>query len=88
MVIRTAIDTNIRLSRATSRRLKIPPGDPVSDRFNLEIDRLIRALPDGATVLDLGGGRHCAYAQAVQPPGRVRLIAVDISAEEQLPTQM
>ena len=30
----------------------------------------------------MGGGRHCAYAQAVQPPGRVRLIAVDISAEE------
>jgi SAM-dependent methyltransferase len=82
MVLRTAIDTNIRLSRATSRRLKIPQGDPVWDRFNLEVDSLIRALPDGATVLDLGGGRRCTYAKAVQPPGRVRLIAVDISAEE------
>ena len=28
MVIRTAIDTNIRLSRATSRRLKITQGIP------------------------------------------------------------
>ena len=33
-------------------------------------------------MLDLGGGRRCAYAKAVEPPGRVRLIAVDISPEE------
>jgi predicted RNA methylase len=39
-------------------------------------------LPEGAAVLDLGGGRRCRYADAVAPPGRVRLIAVDIAPEE------
>jgi len=81
--IRGVIDANIRLSRATNERFKRPVlGDPLWDHFNLEADRLIRDLPDGATVLDLGGGRRCAYAKAVEPPGRVRLIAVDISPEE------
>jgi SAM-dependent methyltransferase len=83
MVTRTVINTNIRLSRATNRRLKRPVwGDPLWDQFNLEADKLIRNLPEGSTVLDLGGGRRCAYAKAVEPPGRVRLIAVDISPEE------
>ena len=43
---------------------------------------LIRALPAGATALDVGGGRRCVYARSVEPPGRVRLVAVDISSEE------
>jgi SAM-dependent methyltransferase len=83
VVLRALIDANIRLSRATNQRLKRPIlGDPLWGQFELEADTLIRDLPDGSTVLDLGGGRHCAYAKAVEPPGRVRLVAVDISPEE------
>jgi ubiquinone/menaquinone biosynthesis C-methylase UbiE len=82
MVIRAAIDSNVRLSRATSRRLGFVAVDPIGSHFKYEAEKLIRALPDGATVLDLGGGRRCDYADAVRPPGRVRLVAVDISPEE------
>jgi SAM-dependent methyltransferase len=42
----------------------------------------LEALPDGGKFVDLGGGRRCVFAPAV-PRGRgVRLISVDISAEE------
>ena len=83
VILRTVINANIRLSQATNRLLNRPVGgDPLWGQFNVEADDLIRSLPDGSTVLDLGGGRNCAYAKAVEPPGRVRLVAVDISAEE------
>ena len=83
MVFRSIVNANIKLSRATNELLKRPVwGDPLWDEFNREADQLIQKLPDDATVLDLGGGRRCAYAKAVEPPGRVRLIAVDISPEE------
>jgi len=36
-------------------------------------------LPDGAVVLDPGGGSPCLYACAVDPPGRVKLIAIGAS---------
>jgi SAM-dependent methyltransferase len=42
----------------------------------------LRALPDGATFVDLGGGRRCDYAAAVPRDRAVRLVVVDISAEE------
>ncbi len=50
--------------------------------FQEEAAALDRALPDRAVVLDLGGGRSCFYAKDVEPPDRVKLIAVDISPEE------
>jgi SAM-dependent methyltransferase len=51
-------------------------------KFEEEARALIRAAPDGALVLDLGGGRKCFYATAVEPRGRLRLVAVDIAPEE------
>ena len=41
---------------------------------------LIRAQPDGATVVDLGAGRRCVYYHALRP--ELELIAVDIDAGE------
>ncbi len=43
---------------------------------------MLRGLPDGAVVLDLGGGRRFVYRGSVAPPGRLRVIAVDISPAE------
>lgn len=80
--LRGVIDANVRLSRATERRLRLPADGVIWRRFEAEAERLVCALPDGAVVLDLGGGRSCLYAHAVNPPGRLRLIAVDISPEE------
>lgn len=82
MAIRTAIDANVKLSKATERRLRLPSENLIWRSFEAEAGALIRALPDGAVVLDLGGGRSCFYAKEVEPPGRVRLIAIDISPEE------
>lgn len=82
MVIRTAIDANVKLSRATEQRFRLPSDGHFWRAFANEEAQVIRALPDGAVVLDLGGGRHCAYAKDVEPPGRIKLIAVDISPEE------
>lgn len=82
MVLRKVIDLNIRLSRATERWLHLPTDKTLWRQFEDEAAALIRGLADGATVLDLGGGRRCVYAAAVHPPGRVKLVAVDISPEE------
>jgi SAM-dependent methyltransferase len=82
MALRAVINANVQWSRATERRLRLPTDKTLWQRFEREAAGLIKALPDGATVLDLGGGRRCVYAGSVEPPGRVKLVAVDISAEE------
>lgn len=82
MALREVIDLNVRWSRATQRRLALPTDKTLWEQFERAADDLIRALPDGAAVLDLGGGRRCVYAGSVHPPGRVTLVAVDISADE------
>lgn len=79
---RAFIALNVRLSRALERRFGLASDKPFWVEFEQSAARLVRALPDGATVVDVGGGRRCVYASAV-PPGRdVRLVAVDVSAEE------
>lgn len=79
---RRVLDANIRLSRATAARWHLRSDKALWMRFEREVDDCIRQQPEGATVLDLGGGRRCIYAAAVDPPGRVRLIAVDIDSNE------
>jgi SAM-dependent methyltransferase len=82
MQLRQVIDLNVRWSRATEQRLQLPTDKTLWQQFERMADEIIQALPDGATVLDLGGGRRCVYAGSVRPPGRVNLVAVDISADE------
>jgi ubiquinone/menaquinone biosynthesis C-methylase UbiE len=77
-----AINANVRLSRATERQFHLATDKTLWTSFEEQATDLISQLSDGDTVLDLGGGRRCIYAHAVDPPGRVRLVAVDISAEE------
>jgi ubiquinone/menaquinone biosynthesis C-methylase UbiE len=82
MVLRTAIDANVRWSKGTERRLGLPSEGDTWKSFQSTATDLIRAQPDDAVVLDLGGGRQCIYAKDVVPPGRIRIVAVDISPEE------
>ena len=82
MAMRAIIQANVRCSEATARRLRLPSDTTLWQLFEKEAEALIRELPDGAVVLDLGGGRRCVYARAVDPPGRVNLIAIDASPEE------
>lgn len=80
--MRAIIDANVRWSKAAEERLRLPSDGPLWQQFERQADALIRGLPDGSVVLDLGGGRRCVYARAVNPPGRVNLVAVDIAPEE------
>lgn len=82
MAIRGIIDANVRLSKATEQRLRLTDDGLLWQGFDAQAEKLISGLPDGAVVLDLGGGRRCHYAHAVDPPSRLRLIAVDVSPDE------
>jgi SAM-dependent methyltransferase len=42
----------------------------------------IDALPSGATVVDVGGGRNCSFAKNLNDDRDFRVVAVDISPEE------
>jgi ubiquinone/menaquinone biosynthesis C-methylase UbiE len=82
MALDTIIDLNVRLSEATERLLKLPSEQEVWRSFEKQSAEAIRALPDGAVVLDVGGGRNFFYKDEVQPPGRLKIVAIDISQEE------
>lgn len=81
-MLRSAIDANVKLCRATERRMRLPSEEQIWHFFETEAAALIRSLPDGAVALDLGGGSSCIYVKDVEPPGRIKIIAVDISPEE------
>lgn len=82
MSIHSVMNASISLSKATEQHLKLPSEGLIWQSFKQEAAALIRALPDGAAVLDLGGGRSCIYAKDVEYRERIKLIAVDISPEE------
>jgi SAM-dependent methyltransferase len=81
-IFSSTVAANTRMSRRAQDRLRLPDDKPLWGRFGSEADRLLRALPDGATVLDLGGGQRFVYRGSVQPPGRLRVVAVDVSPDE------
>jgi ubiquinone/menaquinone biosynthesis C-methylase UbiE len=77
---RRLVDANVRASRATERALRLPTDKTLWRAFEDEAQRRIRALPDGSTIVDVGGGRRCVYHHALRP--ELELVAVDISGEE------
>lgn len=79
---RRIINANVRVSRAMQTWLHLPTDTPLWELFNREADALLRGLPDRSVVLDLGGGRRFVYGKSVTPKERLRVIAVDISADE------
>jgi len=74
------IELNVRASRALSRALGLPTDKALWQSFEQEVQERIRALPDGAVVVDVGGGRRCVYHHALRPG--IELVATDVSAEE------
>jgi SAM-dependent methyltransferase len=77
---RRLLEANVRVSRWSQRRFSLPSDKPLWQSFEREVQERIRALDDGATVVDLGGGRRCVYHHALR--AQIELIAVDISSEE------
>jgi SAM-dependent methyltransferase len=80
--VQRAASANRRISQAWERSLHIESDKPFWRGFDRQVADAVGRLTEGAIVLDVGGGRRCAFADAV-PRGRgVRLLAVDISPEE------
>jgi SAM-dependent methyltransferase len=77
---RTFIDANVKLSRSTQAALRLPTDKTLWAAFGEKVAARMRALPDDATIIDLGGGRRFVYAHSLRPDQR--LIAIDVSAEE------
>jgi SAM-dependent methyltransferase len=82
MALRRFFGANVALSRSLERALDLPTDKTLWRSFEREAEERIRALPEGATVVDVGGGRRCVYAKAALPGQRLHFVAVDVSAEE------
>lgn len=76
------VAANTRLSQRLAGRRRLVDDKRFWQRFELLAAAELRRLPAGSTVLDLGGGRRCVYAGALNDGPPLRLIAVDVSAEE------
>ncbi len=51
-------------------------------RFERDVQEALQEVPDGGTFVDVGGGRRCVHTAAVPRHRGVRLVAVDVSADE------
>jgi 2-polyprenyl-6-hydroxyphenyl methylase/3-demethylubiquinone-9 3-methyltransferase len=79
-LLRRFFELNTKLSSRLEAHLGIPNESPLFNRFYEMVNDSVRALPDGATFVDVGAGRRCNYAAARDR--NIRLVAVDISPEE------
>ncbi len=78
--LRRFLDANVSLSRATERRLRLRTDKTMWQQFEKSVHELIRGQPDGAMIVDVGGGRRCVYHSALRPA--IELVAVDLDAHE------
>jgi ubiquinone/menaquinone biosynthesis C-methylase UbiE len=79
-ITRTFIDANVSLSRATMTALDLPNDKTLWSTFEHDVHDQILGLPDGARVIDVGGGRRCVYHHALRP--EITLVATDVSVDE------
>lgn len=80
-IVRRLIDANVRASHWFDRRMNPDHGD-LHRAFLATVRREMNDLPEGAIVADLGGGRHCEYMDCLPEDRALRVVAVDISADE------
>jgi SAM-dependent methyltransferase len=78
LLLRRFLDANSRLSARLDKRRDLA----LFVQYDAEVAAAVRALAPGALVVDLGGGRECSFAHHLSPEQDVRIVAVDISAEE------
>jgi SAM-dependent methyltransferase len=80
-VLRRFLDANRRLSRRLERRLP-QARENVQREWEERVGQILGGLPPGSVVVDVGGGRRCHFAHRRRPGSGVRIVAVDVSAEE------
>ena len=73
---------SLRMSTAMERRGWVESDQPLWRRFEDSVRAALAEVPDAGVFVDVGGGRSCVYADAVPRERGVRLVSVDISAEE------
>ena len=69
---------NRRLSARFDRRDDVA----LYARYDADVGEALRALPAGALVADVGGGRTCSFAGQLPSDHSLTIVAVDVSAEE------
>jgi ubiquinone/menaquinone biosynthesis C-methylase UbiE len=79
--VRRFVDANQRLAEPIERRLAHAQVN-LTEIYNAIVAERMRALPPGSVVVDVGGGRSCAFARHRASGDGVRLIGVDVSADE------
>jgi ubiquinone/menaquinone biosynthesis C-methylase UbiE len=72
------LQANRRLSARFDRR----DDAALYARYDAYVGRAIGALSDGGIVADVGGGRHCSFAELLPTVHALTIVAVDQSAEE------
>jgi ubiquinone/menaquinone biosynthesis C-methylase UbiE len=81
VVLSRFFELNRRLSGRVDKKLNPDHGD-LHRSFLRAVETELQSLPPGAVVVDIGGGRQCAYSHAVPQHSGIHLVAVDISPEE------
>lgn len=79
---RRAFAANTRWSRQFEERAGVESDQPLWREFELRVAQALTEVPDGGAVVDLGGGRTCAFESAIPRERGVRLVAVDVSPDE------
>lgn len=70
----------MRISARIGRRFE--SGTRFYRDFDARVAEAAGSLPPGSLIVDLGGGRSCRFAGAVDREGGTRIVAVDVSPEE------
>jgi SAM-dependent methyltransferase len=70
------------MSTAAAARWNFASDKPLWEEYDRQVHEAIGNLADSSIVVDLGGGRRCLYTGSVRDDQDLRMIAVDISAEE------
>lgn len=78
---RTFLETNKRVCRVVEQSLPQAQQD-IHAVYVSRVAGYLATLPAGAKVVDVGGGRKCDFAKYRSPQSGIKLIAVDISANE------
>src|SRR5215213_321384 len=79
--VRRFLKHNKRLSASVAARLP-QARENIHRLYPQVVARYADAYERPAVVVDVGGGRKCDFARLLRPASPVRIVAVDISAEE------
>lgn len=77
-----ALQRFLRANSRLSARLDARRELALYARYDAAVVAAARALPDGAVLVDVGGGAQCSFAAALGERDRPRLVGVDLSAQE------